>query len=96
MKSLGYYVYIMTNHKNTVLYTGITNDLVRRVFEHKNKIIEGFTAKYQINKLVFYEFTTDVTAAIEREKQIKAGSRFKKESLIEIENKEWRDLSEGW
>ncbi len=72
-----FYIYIMTNKVNTVLYTGFTNDLVRRVYEHKEKIIEGFTKKYNINKLVYYEIFSDARNAIIREKQIKAGSRKK-------------------
>jgi putative endonuclease len=84
----------MTNKNNTVLYTGITNDLQRRVYEHKNKMIKGFTSKYNVDKLVYYEFTNDVNSAIQREKQIKAGSRQKKIELIEKSNKGWNDLSE--
>jgi putative endonuclease len=87
-----YYVYIMTNQRNTVLYTGITSNLARRVFEHKNKLIEGFTRQYNVTKLVYYEIFDDVTYAIAREKQIKAGSRKKKLALIENVNKEWKDL----
>ena len=87
-----YYVYIMTNKYNRVLYTGITNDLARRVYEHKNKIIKGFTYKYNVNKLVYYEYTNEVTRAIEREKQIKGWLRKKKIDLIETMNKEWKDL----
>jgi putative endonuclease len=87
-----YYVYIATNKNNTVLYTGITNDLLRRMYEHKNKIIQGFTHKYNINKLVYYEIAENPYAAISREKQIKAGSRKKKLYLIENANKEWKDL----
>jgi putative endonuclease len=83
----------MTNKNNTVLYTGITNDLQRRVYEHKNKIIKGFTSKYNIDKLVYYEVTNDINSGIKREKQIKAGSRKKKVELIEKENKNWDDIS---
>ncbi len=89
-----YYVYIMTNRSKT-LYTGVTNDLMRRVYEHKNKMIDGFTKKYNITKLVYYEETDDVQAAIEREKQIKGWLRRKKIALIESINPEWKDLSEG-
>ena len=71
----------------------MTNDLVRRVFEHKSKLVEGFTKKYNLNKLVYFEQTTDVMSALEREKQLKAGSRKKKIELIEIDNSEWLDLS---
>ena len=89
-----YYVYIMTNKGNKVLYTGITNDLERRVAEHKAKIdVKSFTARYNVSKLVYYETTTDVNSAIEREKQIKAGSRAKKVELINAFNPTWSDLS---
>jgi len=90
-----YYVYIMTNRSKT-LYTGITNNLIRRVYEHKSKIIEGFTKKYNITKLVYFEETNDVQAAIKREKQIKGWLRKKKIELIEAANPEWKDLSEEW
>ena len=73
-----YYIYIMTNKNNSVLYTGVTNDLMRRVYEHKNKLVDGFAKKYNIDKLVFYEIYSDVNDAIAREKQIKGGSRAKK------------------
>ncbi len=87
-----YYVYIMTNKRNTVLYTGITNDLKRRVYQHKKRLIDGFTKKYNIKKLIYYEVFEDPQNAILREKQIKAGARQKKVDLIERINKEWRDL----
>lgn len=90
-----YYVYIMTNENNTVLYTGVTNDLERRIYEHKNKLIEGFTNKYQVAKLVYYEITDDINAAIAREKQIKGWLRRKKVALIEGLNPSWNDLSAG-
>ncbi|MCF8242830.1 MAG: GIY-YIG nuclease family protein [Melioribacteraceae bacterium] len=90
-----YYVYIMTNFSKT-LYTGMTNDLKKRVYQHKNKMIPGFTSRYNITKLVYYEIFNDVKAAIAREKEIKGWTRIKKISLIEKENPEWRDLSEGW
>lgn len=96
MKDKTFYVYIMTNERNAVLYTGVTNSLERRVFEHKNKLIEGFTSKYNITKLVYYEESSDARTAIEREKQIKAGSRTKKITLIEAMNEGWNDLSEDW
>ena len=90
-----YYVYILTNKTHSVLYTGITNDLVKRAAEHKQKIdANSFTARYKVNQLVFYETTTDVTAAIAREKQIKAGSRAKKIALIVEKNPNWFDLAE--
>jgi len=90
-----YYVYIMTNGSRT-LYTGVTDNLIRRVYEHKNKLVEGFTQKYNITKLVHYEITSDVQAAIHRERQIKGWLRKKKIALIEAANPEWKDLSEGW
>jgi len=90
-----YYVYIMSNKSGT-LYAGITNDLERRVYQHKNKLIEGFTKRYNISRLVYYESTNDVMAAIAREKQIKGMLRNKKIELIKTLNPEWKDLSEGW
>lgn len=91
-----YYVYIITNFTNTVLYTGVTNNLERRIYEHKNKLIRGFSAKYNLNKLVYFESGSDVNGAIMREKQIKAGSRVKKIKWIENMNPRWLDLSEGF
>jgi putative endonuclease len=82
----------MTNKNNTVLYTGVTNNLVRRVYEHKEKLIEGFTKKYNCTKLVWYEVYKDPYSAISREKQIKAWSRKKKLELINSLNPEWKDL----
>jgi len=87
-----YYVYIMTNSRNTVLYVGVTNDLIRRVYEHKEKLADGFTRKYNITKLVYYEVFEDIENAILREKQIKAGSRQKKVQLISSINREWHNL----
>ena len=87
-----YYVYIMTNKTNRVLYTGVTNNLKRRVYEHKEKLIEGFTMKYNVTKLVYYEVGCDIRQAILREKQIKGGSRQKKIDLINKMNTEWKDL----
>ena len=89
-----YYVYIMTNKHNNVLYTGITNDLKRRVYEHKEKLVNGFTKKYNITKLVYYEVFEDPENAILREKQIKAGSRQKKIDLINSINRKWLNLYE--
>jgi putative endonuclease len=89
-----YYVYILTNKHNRTLYTGVTNDLKRRIYEHKHKLVKGFTAKYNVDKLVYFEMTEDVNAAIFREKQIKGGSRQKKIDLVEGSNPEWRDLFE--
>ena len=90
-----YYIYLMTNKYNTVLYTGVTNDLIQRIYEHKEKSIAGFTKKYNVNKLVYYEIFVDVNSAIAREKQIKAGSRQKKIDLINSMNPQWRDLYDG-
>ncbi|MBW2144970.1 MAG: GIY-YIG nuclease family protein [Deltaproteobacteria bacterium] len=87
-----YYVYIMANHSRT-LYTGMTNDLERRVYEHKNRLKPGFTSKYNITKLVFFDSTTNVDEAIKREKQIKGWVRKKKVALIESQNPNWEDLS---
>ena len=87
-----YYVYIMSNFTNSVIYIGVTNNLIRRVYEHKEKLVEGFTKKYNINKLVYYECTNDVYSAISREKQLKNLSRANKNKLIEVNNKDWEDL----
>ncbi|MFH1678352.1 MAG: GIY-YIG nuclease family protein [Candidatus Omnitrophota bacterium] len=87
-----YFIYIMTNKRNIVLYTGVTSDLKKRIYEHKMKLVEGFTRKYNITKLVYYEVFDDVENAIMREKQIKAGSRDKKIKLISNMNPEWKDL----
>jgi putative endonuclease len=91
-----YYVYILTNFTNNVLYTGVTNNLERRLYEHKNKLIDGFTKKYNVNKLVYFEQTRNINSAIEREKQIKNYSRSKKISLIKNKNPNWLDLSIDW
>lgn len=95
MRSHHYYVYIMASRSGT-LYTGVTNDLERRVSEHKRHLVEGFTARYNVTRLVYYEMTSDVEAAIAREKQIKGWLRRKKVALIEEGNPDWHDLSEGW
>jgi putative endonuclease len=84
----------MTNRYNTVLYTGVTSNLVRRISQHKDKTVKGFTAKYNIQKLVYFEHTTDINAAISREKQIKAGSRARKIALIQDRNPKLKDLWE--
>jgi putative endonuclease len=86
------YVYLMTNPTNTVIYAGVTNDLKRRVFEHKEKLAKGFTAKYNVVKLVYYEAFENIENAILREKQLKGGSRQQKIDLINSMNKAWRDL----
>jgi putative endonuclease len=87
-----YYVYIMTNFHNTVLYTGVTNDIYRRVMEHKSGKGSVFTKKYHLQKLVYYEIGDNASIAIMREKQIKGGSRKKKEDLIHSMNPDWKDL----
>ena len=88
-----YYVYILANATNTAIYVGVTKDLARRIYEHKNKLDEGsFTAKYDIHKLVYYESTCDVHAAIEREKQIKGWNRARKNKLVTARNPKWEDL----
>ena len=84
----------MSNNRNTVLYVGVTNDLIRRVYEHKEKLVEGFTKKYNITKLAYYEVFEDIENDILWEKQIKAGSRRRKIQLINSINKEWHDLYE--
>jgi putative endonuclease len=91
-----YYVYLITNWNNKVLYIGVTNNLERRLYEHKNKLIKGFTEKYNINKLVYFEQTNDIESAIIREKEIKKWRREKKNSLVESANKQWEDLSKQW
>ncbi len=90
-----YYVYILTNSLRT-LYVGVTNDLVRRVYQHKRKLVPGFTAKYNITWLAYYEETPDIVSAIAREKEIKSWRRSKKVELIERSNPRWRDLSMEW
>jgi len=89
-----YFVYITTTSNNTVLYTGVTNDLKKRIAEHKLKLKAGFTKKYHVDKLVFYETFEKIEAAIAREKQIKGGSRQKKIDLIRGMNRLWEDLAE--
>ena len=95
MNDRKYYVYIMTNTSKTI-YTGMTNNLLRRVYEHKNKLVEGFTKKYNITKLVYFEETSDVNEAIAFEKKIKGWKREKKIALIESNNPQWFDLSKNW
>lgn len=91
-----YYVYIMTNKRNNVLYTGFTDDLESRVYQHKKRVFKGFASRYNINKLVYYEEFDDVYDAKNREKQIKAGSRKRKIKLINGMNKQWKDLAADW
>jgi putative endonuclease len=83
-------------NKGGILYVGITNNLEARVYQHKNKLLDGFTKRYNVNMLVYFEVTTNVTAAIAREKQIKGWRRSKKMALIQSMNSDWRDLSEDW
>jgi len=90
-----YYIYIMTSPSGT-LYTGMTNDLKRRVYQHKHKLIEGFTKRYDVTRLAYYEETQDVQTAIAREKEIKSWRRSKKLELIKSLNPKWQDLSDGW
>ena len=89
---MAYYVYMMTNQYRNVLYTGVTNDLVRRVYEHRNHLIkDSFTARYHVTKLVYFEATEDVKSALEREKQIKSWKRARKDALVESQNPTWED-----
>jgi putative endonuclease len=95
MNPRSYYVYILSNTSKT-LYIGVTNDLERRMYEHKMKFVDGFTRRYNLTMLVYFEETTDVMAAIEREKQLKGWLRQRKIDLIESMNADWRDLSAEW
>ena len=89
---MAYYVYMMTKQYRNVLYTGVTNDLIRRVYEHRNHLIkDSFTARYHITKLVYFEATEDVRSALEREKQIKSWKRARKDALVESQNPTWED-----
>ena len=92
MTENNYFIYILTNKINTVLYTGVTSNLIKRVYEHKNKLLAGFSSKYNINKLVYFEIYNDINTAIAREKQIKGGSRKKKIDLILKNNPNYEDL----
>jgi len=92
MEEKTYFIYIMAHKKNGVLYLGVTNDLVRRVYEHKNDLADGFTKKYKVHRLVYYETTHDIISAIQREKQMKKWYRKWKIDLIEKINPEWEDL----
>lgn len=91
-----YYVYLLTNWNNKVIYTGVTNNLERRLHEHKSKKINGFTRKYNVNKFMYFEETSDIESAIMREKEIKAWRREKKNNLVSSVNPEWCDLSKDW
>ena len=90
-----YHVYILSSRRRT-LYTGVTGDLQHRIYEHRHKLIEGFTKQYNVTQLVYFESTNEVHAAISREKQVKGWSRSKKIALIRSMNPEWKDLAEGW
>ena len=94
--SHNYYVYLLTNWNNKVIYVGMMNDLQRRIYEHKNKSVRGFASRYNVNKLVYFEHMTDVLQAIAREKEIKKWRREKKNRLVESMNPEWKDLSAEW
>ena len=94
MKNHHYYVYMLTNKANKVLYIGVTNNLERRMSEHKQKLIKGFTSKYNLTKLVYYEYYTDINDAIRREKQLKGWKRVRKNNLINSVNQNWNDLLE--
>ena len=91
-----YYVYILTNWDDSVIYIGVTGNLERRLYEHKNKLADGFTKKYNVSKLVYFESTSDVYSALSREKQLKKWTRAKKNQLVETLNPEWKDLSMSW
>ena len=91
-----YYVYLLTNWNNRVMYVGVTNNIARRIYEHKYKLVQGFTAKYNVNKLVYFEETGDVVTALAREKEIKKWRREKKDNLVISMNPEWADLSTEW
>ena len=93
---MNYYVYILTNKTNTTVYVGVTDDLMRRLQEHRNDRADGFTKTYHVHKLVYYESTTDVQDAIAREKQLKKWRRAKKNELMESINPTWKDLAEDW
>ena len=96
MQEKNYYVYILANKTNAVVYIGVTNDLMRRLWEHRNDMADGFTKRYHVHKLVYYECTTDVNEAIAREKQLKGWRRGKKNDLIESANPAWKDLAGDW
>ena len=91
-----YYVYILTNWDDSVLYIGVTGNLTKRLYEHRNHLVDGFTKRYNVHKLVYFEQTTDVNSAIAREKQLKGWTRKKKIDLISKTNPEWIDLSATW
>ena len=90
------YVYFLTNKNKTVIYIGVTSNLLKRVYQHKTKSYKGFTQKYNCDILVYFEEFEDINQAISREKQLKSGNRKRKEELINLENPNWNDLSDGW
>ena len=90
------HIYILTNKNNTVIYIGVTSNLLKRVYQHKTKVYKGFTSKYNCDKLVYFEEFDSINEAIAREKQLKAGNRKRKEDLINLENPNWNDLSDSW
>ena len=91
-----YFVYILSNWNDSVVYIGVTSNLPKRLYEHRNGLADGFTKKYNVHKLVYFEQTSDVYSALPREKQLKNWSRSKKNTLIEQQNPTWRDLSLDW
>ena len=93
---MSYYVYILTNWSDSVMYICVTNNLERRLYEHRNHLADGFTKKYNVHKLVYFEYTNDVYSALEREKQLKGWTRAKKNALVSKENPTWKDLSAEW
>ena|SRR5437879_475384 len=91
-----YFVYLLCNQRKNVLYTGVTNNLERRVWQHKHKLFRGFTKKYNCDRLIYFEMFDEITQAIAREKQIKGWTRAKKNALVNTRNREWNDLAEEW
>ncbi|MBP3377574.1 MAG: GIY-YIG nuclease family protein [Clostridia bacterium] len=94
MEDVMYYIYILTNQSDTVMYIGVTNDLKRRIYEHRSGLVEGFTKRYHVHKLVYYETFRNINNAIRREKQLKGWVREKKNRLVETANPRWNDLAE--
>ena len=90
------HIYFLTNKNNTVIYIGVTSHLIKRIYQHKAKVYKGFASRYNCEKLVYFEEFDDINSAIIREKQLKAGNRKRKEGLINLENPNWKDLSDGW
>ncbi len=93
---MDYFVYILTNKRGNVMYVGVTNNLERRLYEHKHELIDGFTKRYHVHKLVYYEQYSDINDAIAREKQLKGWTRKRKNALVMTANPSWNDLSEHW